>query len=460
MGSIFFEGRERDHLNKNNYKMFVLTENEKIIILAVCIGLLVFTILVTVCVVVSSCWLHVCLKKIAKKRKMKYGNIEGLEEGTYIKLTGAPQYTVECGPPIIRSTSKTNSLHGGGKNGRKREDSTYSSMSSSSQGNASVSNYSEASIDAPITDIEQDVNYGQVTFSVWGQPPEGHNMGELIVVLKEAQDLIPRSYGGTCDPYLILQLVRDKGRKRWSKSSCTTLYEFRTSSKKKTQHPIFKETFIMEVNKADVKDGALKIAAFDDEKYANDSELGEITIPLKELSFGRNGEENNTTRDFLEPRKEYGEILFGLSYLPTAERLTFNLTKAHNLKVTAENLENFAPFIRVLLMHNGKLLKKKKTSSRQGTTSPVFNETLTFDVPPAQLDHVMFLVVASHRDPQDQSLSSPDSPTSPPNSSGARKSRHIGKVVIGSSVKGMALNHWKAMKQSPRKQVTQWHILR
>ncbi|GFY64583.1 synaptotagmin-1 [Trichonephila inaurata madagascariensis] len=439
--------------------MFVLTETEKIIILAVCIGLLAFTILVTVCVVVPSCWLHVCLKKIAKKRKMKYGNIEGLEEGTYIKLTGAPQYTVECGPPIIRSTSKTNSLHGG-KNGRKREDSTYSSMSSSSQGNASVSNYSEASIDAPITDIEQDVNYGQVTFSVWGRPPDGPKMGELIVVLKEAQDLIPRSYGGTCDPYLILQLVRDKGRKRWSRSSCTTLYEFRTSSKKKTQHPIFKETFIMEVNKGDLKDGALKIAAFDNEKYANDSELGEITIPLKELSFGRNGEENNTTRDFVEPRKEYGEILFGLSYLPTAERLTFNLTKAHNLKVTAENLENFAPFIRVLLMHNGKMLKKKKTSSRQGTTSPVFNETLTFDVPPAQLDHIMFLVVASHRDPKDQSLSSPDSPTSPPNSSGSRKSRHIGKGVIGSSVKGMALNHWKAMKQSPRKQVTQWHILR
>lgn len=72
---------------------------------------------------------------------MKYGNIEGLEEGTFIKLAGAPQYTVECGPPVIRSNSKNNSLHGGGKNGRKREDSTYSSMSSSSQGNASVSNY-------------------------------------------------------------------------------------------------------------------------------------------------------------------------------------------------------------------------------------------------------------------------------------------------------------------------------
>ncbi|XP_054721780.1 synaptotagmin-5-like [Uloborus diversus] len=439
--------------------MLQLTENDKIIVLSVCIGLLILTIVVTVCVVIPSCWIHTCLYKIAKKRKLKYGNIEGLEEGTYIKLTGTPQYTVECGPPI-QNNSKNNSFNGKGKTARKREDSTYSSMSSSSQGNASVSNYSEASVDAPITDIEQDANYGQVTFTAWCRMPEGGNLGELIVVLKEAQDLLPRSYGGTCDPYLTLQLLRDKGRKRWSKSSSSTLYEFRTSSKKKTQHPIFKETFIMEVTKADLREDSLKIAAFDDEKYANDSELGEISIPLRELSLSRNAEENVTTLDFLEPRKEHGEILFGLSYLPTAERLTFTLTKAHNLRVTADSTEAFYPFIRVLLMHNGKLLKKKKTSSRHGTCNPVFNETLTFDVPPNQLDHVIFLVVASHRDPQDESLSSPDSPTSPPNSSGARKSRHIGKVVIGSSVKGLALNHWRAMKQSPRKQVTQWHTLR
>ncbi|XP_035210283.1 synaptotagmin-A-like [Stegodyphus dumicola] len=439
--------------------MFQLTENEKIIILSVCIGLLAFTIVVTVCVVAPTCWLHICLKKLAKKRKMQYGNIEGLEEGTYIKLTGTPQYTVECGPPV-RTNSKNSSFHGGGKNGRKREDSTYSSMSSSSQGNATVSNYSEPSIDAPISDNEQDVNYGQVTFSVWCRMPDGANLGELIVVLKEAQDLPPRSYGGTCDPYLILQLFRDKGRKRWSKSSSSMLYEFRTTSKKKTQHPIFKETFIMEVSKSDLREDSLKISVFDDEKYANDSELGEVTIPLRELPFSRNGEENITTLNFLEPRKENGDILFGLSYLPTAERLTFNLVKAHNLRITADNIETFAPFIRVLLMQNGKLLKKKKTTSRHSTTNPVFNESLTFDVPPAQLDHVIFLIVASHRDPQDESLSSPDSPTSPPNSSGARKSRHIGKVVIGSSVKGLALNHWKAMKQSPRKQVTQWHTFR
>lgn len=39
-------------------------------------------------------------------------------------------------------------------------------------------------MDAPITDIEQDVNYGQVTFSAWCRLPEGSNLGELIIVLK------------------------------------------------------------------------------------------------------------------------------------------------------------------------------------------------------------------------------------------------------------------------------------
>lgn len=122
-------------------------------------------------------------------------------------------------------------------------------------------------------------------------------------ILQEAEYLPPRSYGGACDPYLILQLFRDKGRKRWSKSNSSTLYEFRTSSKKKNQHPIFKEKFVMEVSRADLREDSLRISVYDDEKYANDSQLGEMTIPLRELNFGRNGEENNTTLDFQEPRK-------------------------------------------------------------------------------------------------------------------------------------------------------------
>lgn len=59
----------------------------------------------------------------------------------------------------------------------------------------------------------------------------------------------------------------------------------------------------MEVSRADLREDSLRISVYDDEKYANDSQLGEMTIPLRELNFGRNGEEKTTTLEFQEPRK-------------------------------------------------------------------------------------------------------------------------------------------------------------
>lgn len=59
----------------------------------------------------------------------------------------------------------------------------------------------------------------------------------------------------------------------------------------------------MEVSRADLREDSLRISVYDDEKYANDSQLGEVTIPLRELNFGKNGEENTTTLEFQEPRK-------------------------------------------------------------------------------------------------------------------------------------------------------------
>lgn len=38
---------------------------------------------------------------------------------------------------------------------------------------------------------------------------------------------------------------------------------------------------------------------------------------------------------FLQKPTEYGDIMFSLSYLPTAERLTIVIVKARNLKMTA-----------------------------------------------------------------------------------------------------------------------------
>lgn len=434
--------------------MFQLTEGQKFLIIAICVALLAVTVLITVCVVTPVCWLHSCLvslgKKMGKMKMNKANEYDGIEETATFKLTGTPQYTVETESSIPLAKIATDSHF---KQSRKhREDSTYSSMSTSSRGDASISTYSEASVDMPTVDGEE-INYGQVSFSLHYNTVDKEGVGQLIIVLKEAQDLPPRLYGGTCDPYLTVQIYRSKGRRRWSKNSLVSLYEFKTTTKKKTQHPLFKERFAMDIMKNDIKDCWIKISVFDEEKLANDTELGQVIVNLADLE---NSKEQTHTIDLAEPKQDNGEILFGLSYLPTAERLTFNVIKANNLHLVTEDQESFTPYVRIILLHNGKLLKKRKTLVKPGTLFPIYNESLTFDIPPSQLDHVAFIIVVTHRDPQDGSISSPESPTSP---NSTKKNRYIGKVVIGSCVRGSALHHWNAMKQSPRKQVTQWHTL-
>ena len=55
------------------------------------------------------------------------------------------------------------------------------------------------------------------------------------------------------------------------------------------------------------------------------------------------------------------------------------------------------PVVRVTLLHDGKAIKKKKTSVRKGCQNPVWNEALVFNVPPASLKHVSLeLAVADH----------------------------------------------------------------
>lgn len=43
------------------------------------------------------------------------------------------------------------------------------------------------------------------------------------------------------------------------------------------------------------------------------------------------------------------------------------------------------PFVKVVLQHNGKRLKKKKTTVKQNTLNPYFNESFSFEIPFAQI---------------------------------------------------------------------------
>lgn len=129
-------------------------------------------------------------------------------------------------------------------------------------------------------------------------------------------------------------------------------------------------------------------------------------------------------------QEKLGDICISLRYVPTAGKLTVNIMEAKNLKkmdvgglsgehthtcIHAETgnwwqiwfscwllwfniwyLPSLSdPFVKVVLQHNGKRLKKKKTSVKQNTLNPYFNESFSFEIPFSQIQVWTFLMWAT-----------------------------------------------------------------
>ncbi|EDV47208.1 uncharacterized protein LOC6551135 [Drosophila erecta] len=142
----------------------------------------------------------------------------------------------------------------------------------------------------------------------------------------------------------------------------------------------------------------------------------------------------------------WGELMFSLSYLPTAERLTIVVVKARNLKLdgdqpVSESAETVhSVFVKVYLMDKDRKVLKKRTSLKRKDRSPIFNESMIFSVPPpslttTQLRVTVFGVTTNGVTP-------------------------LGHIVAGSCAVGKGLRHWHQMLSSLRKPVAMWHVLR
>ena len=88
---------------------------------------------------------------------------------------------------------------------------------------------------------------------------------------------------------------------------------------------------------------------------------------------------------------ELGELSLTLCYLPAAGRLTVTIIKAINLKAMDLNGKS-DPYVKVTLVSCGKRIKKKKTSVLKNTLHPIFNESMLFDIPQEQIEHVDMIV--------------------------------------------------------------------
>ncbi|XP_051171205.1 uncharacterized protein LOC127288043 [Leptopilina boulardi] len=151
------------------------------------------------------------------------------------------------------------------------------------------------------------------------------------------------------------------------------------------------------------------------------------------------------------PVPQLGELLFSLSYLPTAERLTLVVVKARNLRGTGTldvtKAGDIIPgdfFVKVYLLQEGKKVHKKRTSIKKGEKSPIFNEAIIFSVPAHALQTVQLrLTVAEVTGDQ-----------------GTNGKFSVGHVIVGSTTSGRALAHWRQMLAALRRPVAMWHPLR
>lgn len=186
----------------------------------------------------------------------------------------------------------------------------------------------------------------------------------------EAQDLQPRDFSGTSDPYAKIRLLPDR----------TNVWQTRIH--KRTLNPVFDEDFVFEERPAVIGRRTLEILLYDFDAYSRHICIGGTKIALSHVDLSDKVElwKQLGSCSEQDQKVDLGDLMVSLSYLPSAERLTVVVIKARNLRVVDDTRNSSDPYVKVAILHNKKKFKKKKTGVHRGTDASVFNEALTFDI--------------------------------------------------------------------------------
>ncbi|XP_072045462.1 synaptotagmin-12-like isoform X2 [Amphiura filiformis] len=256
------------------------------------------------------------------------------------------------------------------------------------------------------------------------------DLGRLSITVVQARDLkANKEYATPTDTYVKLYLLPEheiKGQSRVYRRSL---------------NPVYNERFTLKMPPEHLEHHSIRMTIFTYDRYSRHEAIGETEMRLGDVDlFPEPFSTWLSLTDVNEKQADLGDILFSLSYLPTAERLTVVVVKARNLKWSDKKVVA-DPFVKVYLLQNGKKISKKKTSAKRGDDCPIYNEAMMYSVPANILDKVTLRITAAEN-------------------SGGGKTPSIGHVLIGPNSKGAPLAHWNQMMMSLRKPVAMWHPLR
>lgn len=197
---------------------------------------------------------------------------------------------------------------------------------------------------------------------------------------------------------------------------------------------------LFQIAYAEITTKTLVFAVYDFDRFSKHDQIGEVKIPMTTVDLAQTIEEWRELTSVDHNKEILGDICFSLRYVPTAGKLTVVVLEAKNLKkMDVGGLSD--PYVKIVLMMNGKRLKKKKTSIKKCTLNPYYNESFSFEVPFEQIQKVQLVVTVVDYDRIG---------TSDP----------IGKVTLGCNATGTELRHWMDMLASPRRPIAQWHSLK
>lgn len=251
----------------------------------------------------------------------------------------------------------------------------------------------------------------------------------LVVRLVRAENLPPRDFSGTADPYVRLHLLPDRKARRQSRLH------------RKTQDPVFDEYFRFPVPFGSLGDRVLQLSVYDFDRFSRHDVIGVTAIRNILGGSADPSAEELCVLDLVNvaASASLGELLLSLVYLPMAGRLTLNVMKAKNLRSSAMG-GTVATNVKVILTCHGKHIKKKKTSGKLGSPNPTYNEAMIFDVPYDNIEEVTLIIRVISQDQYDNS-------------------EVIGTCAVGQRIIGVGHDHWTEMLDNPRKSVAQWHRL-
>jgi len=462
--------------------MLHLDPLNKVLVMAGAAAAVAVTILLVVCFVGEGCLVYEVVTHSKKKKEQARrlsGALCGAQDKIGVNLTKYSSCDTRHIPTRQQSVTSAHSLNEKTdhsilsrlSSSRSRTDSTYSSMSSGRTSPSSscppeeVSRKSKLSLSPPA-----------LSFSLLASISPDSSLAKLVIAVESATDLPGRDYGAHCDPWVSVTVLKD--RRSLRRRPPLPLAFFRTKTIRHAHNPFYSQTFVTDIERKEMKDISLLFTVMDQDRHCGAVEMGHTTITLKEAEqLVEDPVKFSTSQIIKQRKKDCGEILFGLSYLPTAQRLSFSLIKLTNIKVEVEE-ESLNPYLKIMMFtQSGRLVKKKKTTVKIATKDPVFNETINFEVSPGQLEDSRFLIILCNRrqvvdmvnmeegmertnqEHSDQELES--------ERYGRRESQsrlkdvYLGRIALGKNVfDSKAREHYRSVCCTPRQVFSMWHTVR